>query len=74
MRFTIIAHPNSKRPRIEKDILGVLHVYVSAPPIGGKANKAVIQALSKYFGVKERNVIFIAGVKSKIKTFEILND
>lgn len=72
MKIQIVAHPNSKRPRIEKDLLGTLHVYINAPPLEGKANRAVIESLSKYFNVKKSNVIFIAGEKSKIKTFEIL--
>ncbi len=71
MKISIIAHPNSKRPRIEKDLLNTLHVYVSAPPLEGKANKAVIEALSEHFRVKKRNVIFLSGQKSKNKTFEI---
>jgi uncharacterized protein len=72
MKITIIAHPNSKKPRVEKDLLGTLHVYVNAPPLEGKANMAVIEALSKHFNVKKSCIMFIAGKKSKIKTFEII--
>jgi uncharacterized protein len=74
MKVSIIAHPNSKRPRIEKDLLGALHVYVNAPPLEGKANQAVIEVLSKYFNVKKSCVLLIAGAKSKTKTFEIFKD
>jgi len=72
MKVSIIAHPNSRKPRIEKDLLGALHVYVNAPPLEGKANKAILEALSKYFNVKKSNISFVSGTKSKIKTFEIL--
>lgn len=72
MKITIIAHPNSKKPRIEKDLLGTLHVYVNAPPLGGKANKAIIENLVKYFNTKKSNVILISGERSKQKTFEII--
>ena len=41
MIITVIAHPNSKKPRVEKDLFGTLHIYVSQPPLEGKANKAV---------------------------------
>lgn len=74
MKLSVIAHPNSRKPRIEKDLLGTLHVYVSSPPLEGRANKAIVEALSKYFDAKERNIIFIAGTKSKTKIFEILKD
>lgn len=72
MKISIIAHPNTKRPRVEKDLLGTLHVYVSEPPLEGRANNAVANALAKYFGVKRSEVILISGEKSKNKLFEIL--
>jgi uncharacterized protein len=72
MKISIIAHPNARKPRIEKDLLGTLHVYVNAPPLEGKANQAVIEALSEYFKVKKSSVFLISGQKSKNKVFEIL--
>jgi hypothetical protein len=30
MKVVVIAHPNAKRPRIEEDLLGTLHVYIKA--------------------------------------------
>lgn len=71
MKISIIAHPNSKKPRIEKDLLGNLHVYVREPPIAGKANKAIIESLTEYFKVRKSDVIFVSGEKSKNKVFEI---
>jgi uncharacterized protein (TIGR00251 family) len=72
VRISIIAHPNSKKPRIEKDLLETLHVYVNAPPLEGKANRAVIEALAEHFKVKKSCVLLLNGAKSKTKTFEIL--
>lgn len=71
MKISIIAHPNSKRPRIEEDLLGTFHVYVNQPPLEGKANKAVIEALSHHFNVKKNQVELISGAKSKNKLIEI---
>ncbi len=71
MKFTIIAHPNSKRPRIEEDLLGTIHVYVNAPPLEGKANSAVIEALAKHFKLKKSQIVLVSGSKSKQKIFEI---
>lgn len=71
MKISVIAHPNAKKPRIEKDLLGVLHVYVNAPPLEGKANKAVIESLADYFQMKKSKIILISGQKSKNKIFEI---
>jgi len=72
MKISIIAHPNSKKPRIEKDLLGTLHVYVSEPPLGGKANNAVREALAKYFKTNKSSVLIVSGEKSKNKVFEII--
>jgi uncharacterized protein YggU (UPF0235/DUF167 family) len=74
MEIAVIAHPNSKKPRVEKDMLGDLHAYVSEPPLEGKANRAVIDALADYFKVKRNCVMLISGGKSKSKVFEVLKD
>jgi uncharacterized protein len=71
MKITIFAHPNSKRPRVEKDLLGDLHVYVSEPPLEGRANDAVVVALAKHFKVKKYEVSLVSGAKSKHKIFSI---
>lgn len=71
MKLSITAHPNSKKPRIEKDLFGELHVYVSEPPLEGKANIAVIEALAKHFKVRKSLVQLLSGEKSKNKFFEI---
>lgn len=71
MKLVIFAHPGSKRPRVEKDLLGSLHVYVSAPPLEGKANQAVQAALAEYLGVAKSKVVLIKGTKGKQKVFEI---
>jgi uncharacterized protein len=71
MKISVIAHPNTKNPRIEEDLLGTLHVYVKEPPLEGKANKAIIEALANFYGTKKGKVFSISGEKSKNKMFEI---
>lgn len=73
MKLSVIAHPNAKNPRIEKDLLGTLHVYVSQPPLDGKANDALIDALVEHFNLKRKNIFLLSGHKSKNKLFEILS-
>lgn len=72
MKLAVIAHPNNKKPRIEKDLLDTLHVYVRQPPLEGKANKAVIEALAAHFNTKKSQVILLSGEKSKNKLFDII--
>jgi uncharacterized protein len=71
MRVAVIVHPNAKQERIEKDLLDTLHVYVHAPPLEGKANRAVIESLAEHFHTKKGSVQLIHGMKSKQKVFEI---
>lgn len=71
MNLTVYVHPNAKQPRIQKDLLGSLHVYVNKPPLEGQANLAVIEAISKYFKVSKSQVELIKGAKLKQKTFKI---
>jgi len=72
MTITVFVHPNSKKPRIEKDLLGTLHVYVSAPPLEGRANQAVIEALANHLRVKKYQIELVRGQTSKQKTFRII--
>lgn len=74
MKLTVVGHPNSQKPRIEKDLFGTLHVYVNQPPLEGKANKAITDALADYFQVKNNQVFLVAGLRSKHKVFEISTD
>ncbi len=81
MKVSVVAHPNSKKTlpagrqaRIEKDLLDTLHAYVNQPPLEGKANRAVIEALAEYFKIKRNCVRLLSGEKSKNKLFEIIED
>jgi uncharacterized protein YggU (UPF0235/DUF167 family) len=71
MKIAVIVHPNARKPRIEKDMFGGLHLYVHEPPLEGKANRAAILALAEYFHTKRAKIMLLSGEKSKSKLFEI---
>lgn len=71
MKVTITAHPNSKRPRIETDLFGQLHIYVREPALEDRANLAVIEALAEHFNIRKSAITLLSGKKSKQKSFEI---
>lgn len=71
MKVKIVAHPNSKNPRIHV-IDGVLHVYVQKVARDGQANEDLARSLSKHFSVPKSCVKLVRGAKSKQKVFEIL--
>ncbi len=74
MKISVIAHPNAKKERIEKDLMGAFHVYVNKPPLENKANKEIIKSLADFFKTKKSNIILLSGEKSKHKTFNISFD
>ena len=74
MKINVIVHPNSKKARIEKDLLNFTHIYVSEPALENRANLAVIKAISNLYNVPRSSVTLIFGAKSKVKVFEILSN
>lgn len=70
MRISVRVQPNAKQNKIveEKDRL---KVYLTVPPVEGKANKALIEALAEYYKVKRSQVKIIKGEKCRDKVVEI---
>jgi uncharacterized protein (TIGR00251 family) len=62
--------PNAGRDCVVEES-GELKVYVRAPPVEGKANKAVVEILADYFKVKKSAVRMVKGEVSREKVFEI---
>lgn len=60
-----------KKQIIESD--GILKVYVNAPAVDGKANKAVIEILSEHFNVRKSAVKIIRGEKTREKVVEVIS-
>lgn len=72
MQISVVVHPNSKNPRIETDLTEMFHIYVKEPPLEGKANEAVREAVANHFKVKKNSVIILSGHKSKLKHIQII--
>jgi hypothetical protein len=63
------AHPGARRNEIRGVQDGMLKVSVTQSPEKGKANKAVIELLSKKLGLKKSQIELIAGETSHQKRF-----
>ena len=46
-------------------------IYLTAPAVDGKANKALVDFLSGYYKIKKSNISIIKGLKSRYKTIII---
>ena len=63
--------PGSSRERIVGEYDGALKVVVTAPPEGGKANRAVVKLLAERFGRARREVEIVAGHGSPRKRVRV---
>ncbi len=59
------------RKNLIKNEQGQWKVYVNAPPVDGKANKAMIALLAKHWGVPKHQIEVTKGLQSRIKTITI---
>lgn len=67
----ILVQPRASREKIGPMHDGRLKVAVTAPPVDGEANAAVVEVLAKALGVSRRQVEVIAGMSSRRKTVRI---
>ena len=64
--------PGSKRRGAQGIHGGRVKFAVTAPPVEGKANEAVIEALSEILSVPKRDISILRGTTDRRKTVEIL--
>lgn len=79
VRISVRLTPNGGRDAIEGFEIGpkgdrLLKARVSAPPEGGKANKALIALLSKALKVPKTSIEIASGETSRIKNLRIAVD
>jgi hypothetical protein len=72
VKINIKAKPNAKEERVEKiDDLNYV-VSVKEPPVKGKANEAIRNALAVYFKTGSSRVKIVSGYSSRNKVVEIV--
>ena len=68
LKLTFKISPNAKKNEIIKDDSGNIKIKITAQPIDGKANKALIEFLSKQFKIPKTSIKILKGETSKDKT------
>jgi hypothetical protein len=71
VRFDVLVQPRASRARVGPLHGDRLKVAVTAPPVDGAANAAVIEALAHALGVPRRNVSIVAGASLRRKTVRV---
>ena len=72
MTLKIRVIPNARKTEFAGYREGELVLRLNAPPVDGKANKAALEFVSRYFGVSRSDVLLVGGERSRHKIFEIV--
>ncbi len=71
VRFTVRVQPRASRAAIDGLHGDALKLRVSAPPVEGAANEAVVALLADALDVARRAVRIVAGESSRSKVVEV---
>ncbi len=70
LRLEIKVIPGASKNMLKDEGEGI-KVYLTAPPVDGKANEALVKFLAKHYDVSKSSVAIIKGEKSRHKIVEI---
>ncbi|MCA9406226.1 MAG: YggU family protein [Candidatus Omnitrophica bacterium] len=70
MKIDIKVFPGAKKNMVRRE-QDRYKIYLTAPAVDGKANKALISFLADYFKVRRSEINIIKGLKSREKTINI---
>ncbi len=63
--------PRARQNKIDVDESGTYRVHITAAPVDGAANAAVIKMVADYFDVPKSHIKIIRGETSRDKVIEI---
>ncbi|MBF0489952.1 MAG: DUF167 domain-containing protein [Candidatus Omnitrophica bacterium] len=70
MKLSIKVTPGAKKNLLKQEG-DLIKVYLTAPPVEGKANDALIKFLAEYYGVRSSMIDILKGLKSRQKIVNI---
>ena len=69
--FAVKVHPRAKRNAITGEVGDALKIALTAPPVEGRANEAVIEFLAEVLRVPRGSVSIAAGQSSRNKVIRV---
>jgi len=63
--------PRASREEIRQGENGIFRVRLTASPVEGKANQALVSLLAKRLGIARGRVEIVSGASSRLKTLRI---
>lgn len=71
VRFTVRVQPRASRCAVDGVHAGALRVRVTAPPVDGAANAALVELLAERLEVPKRAVSIVGGATGRAKLVEV---
>ena len=71
-RINVRVIPRARQNKISTDADGRLRVHITAAPVDGAANDAVIKLLAKHFDVPRSHIKIVRGISAHDKVIDIL--
>ncbi len=70
MNISLKVIPGAKKNLFKEEDTGI-KVYLTTPPVDGKANDALIKFLASHYHIKPNKIEIIKGLKSRHKVISI---
>jgi uncharacterized protein (TIGR00251 family) len=71
VKLNVVVKPNARKNAVEMLEDGSLVVYVSTPPIEGRANERLVEVLAQHFRRPKRDIVIVSGLRGKRKIVEV---
>ena len=71
MKLAVRVIPNARRTEFSGRRDGEVVLRLNAPAVEGKANRAAVEFIAKYFGIARSRVTLLNGEKTRHKVFEL---
>lgn len=72
VRITVRVQPRSSVTEVTGVVGDTLRVRLTAPPVDGAANEALVELLSRTFEIPRRSITIVSGAGSRTKVVELV--
>lgn len=69
--FAVKVHPRARQNAITGTVGDALKLSLTAPPVDGKANQAVVEFFADFFQIPRSSITIASGETSRLKTVRI---
>jgi len=71
LSFAVKVHPRARKNAITGTVGDALKLSLTAPPVEGKANQAVVEFFADFFQISRSSVTITSGESSRLKIVRI---